>query len=133
MKKQILSEQTLRMQLLAGIITESQYKEFGRTQDVEESTFEIKDRDRGDSLLNLSTQLSQTLYDDLANKDTPDNPALIISKWGVKLKQATDLDDNQISDLTKDAISLRGMDKGSRYKQVMRDKIYKSLKGDQIR
>jgi len=133
MKKQTLSEQALRMQLLAGIITESEYREFGHTKDVEESTFEIKDRDKGDSHLNLSTQLSQTLYDDLANKDTPDNPSLIISKWGTKLKQATDLDDKQISDLTKDALALRGTNQGSRYKQVMRDKIYKSLKGDQIR
>ena len=101
-------------------------------KDVEESTLKIKDRDKGDSLSNLSTQLSQTLYDDLSNKDTPDNPALIISKWGVKLKQATDLDDNQISDLTKDALALRGTNQGSRYKQVIRDKIYRSLKGDKI-
>jgi len=98
-----------------------------------ENVFKIKNRDKGDSLLNLSTQLSQTLYDDLSNKNTSDNPLLIVTKWGTKLKQATDLDDNQISDLTKDALALRGTNQGSRYKQVMRDKIYRSLKGDRIR
>jgi hypothetical protein len=98
-----------------------------------ENVFNIKNRDKGDSLLNLSTQLSQTLYDDLFNKNTSDNPLLIVTKWGTKLKQATDLDNNQISDLAQDALALRGTNQPSRYKQVMRDKIYRSLKGDRIR
>jgi hypothetical protein len=65
-------------------------------------------------------------------------PLEYIMKWGEELKIDKEvngrLSKDQIEDLKKEAIALRGIIKGnSRYKQVLKDKILKSLKGEKIR
>lgn len=65
-------------------------------------------------------------------------PLEYIMKWGEELEIDKEvngrLSKDQIEDLKKEAIALRGIIEGnSRYKQVLKAKILKSLKGEKIR
>jgi hypothetical protein len=66
------------------------------------------------------------------------SPLQCVTNWGNELEKdpliAGRLTKSQIEDLKKEAIALVGITKGtSRYKQVLKDKILKVLKGEKIR
>ena len=61
-------------------------------------------------------------------------PLEYVRKWGIELEKSNKFNKDQIEDLKKEAIALKDIIKGtSRYKQVLKDKILKSLKGEKIR
>lgn len=71
------------------------------------------------------------LYNELSSNKS-DSPMVIIMKWAENLENTQKLTKEQISDLQKDAMSLRGSS-GPKYKQIIKDKILKLLKGEKIR
>lgn len=95
--------------------------------------FGLKSKNIGKNDNNIANYFSQLLYNSLKNRETSDSPLIIIAKWGNELKKTNKFNDDQVEDLKKDALALRGITGDNRYKQVIKDKIVKILKGEKIR